>query len=205
MFNKIALLAAVLPLVNALTWGAPPTDAVSTQSSTLTWTSTDSDQSFSIELNHPSLLNAIAISNNVNPGDNSITVTWPVLLVHDGQYTLQAVNVGNISDVFATSSPFNIAAAPAQSSSSGASGSGTSSGTAAATSAGTATGATTSATSPATSRASSSTTGTASNSASTSAAPSSINGGGDNGGAMSVQVNGALVALAAAGAALFAL
>ncbi|THU76624.1 hypothetical protein K435DRAFT_878958 [Dendrothele bispora CBS 962.96] len=207
MFNKIALVAAVLPFVQALTWGAPPTDAVSTQQSTLTWTATDSDTVFSIELTHPLLNDKIAIANNVNPGDQSITVTWPVLIGRDG-YTVQAVNIGNITDVFATSSAFNIAAPPSVSQSSTASGASGASGSA------TASGLqlqllrntapTTSRTTPSGSgsnSASGSASQTAPNSSSSSAAPTSINGNG----ATSAKVNGGLVALAAAGAALFAL
>ncbi|THU97154.1 hypothetical protein K435DRAFT_889908 [Dendrothele bispora CBS 962.96] len=206
MFNKIALVAAVLPFVQALTWGAPPTDAVSTQQSTLTWTATDSDTVFSIELTHPLLNDKIAIANNVNPGDQSITVTWPVLIGRDG-YTVQAVNIGNITDVFATSSAFNIAAPPSVSQSSTASGaSGASSGTASGSAASTTATAPTSAsrTTPSGSgsnSASGSASQTAPNSSSSSAAPTSINGNG----ATSAKVNGGLVALAAAGAALFAL
>jgi hypothetical protein len=84
---------------------------------------------WSFELINVAFNNAFAIANNVDPASNSITLTLPVVpvgcvfllrmlsqkahidsLCSDG-YTLQAVNIGNISDVFATTGDFSVGAA----------------------------------------------------------------------------------------------
>ncbi|KAJ7626145.1 hypothetical protein FB45DRAFT_923038 [Roridomyces roridus] len=102
--------------VLSLTLNAPTT-AQSGSSTTITWTSTSTDPTFSIELAHPDLNAAIAVANNVNPANNQITVTLPIVQAGDG-YTLEAVNITDINQVFSTSGDFSIAAAPSPSPSS---------------------------------------------------------------------------------------
>lgn len=84
---------------------------------------------FSVELNHPSFSNSIAIANNVDPQSVSfLSIEWPIVPAecvvnsliannsltdaNSADYSLSAVNIGNISDVFAQSGDFNIAQAP---------------------------------------------------------------------------------------------
>ncbi|THU91333.1 hypothetical protein K435DRAFT_801307 [Dendrothele bispora CBS 962.96] len=110
MFNKIALVAAVLsPLVHALTLNTPAS-AVATEPLLVTWSTTPGDQTFSLELANSGSGEQIALANNVNPADESITVTLPN--VSGGGFTLEAVNFGDNADVFATSAPFSIFAPP---------------------------------------------------------------------------------------------
>ncbi|KAJ7681065.1 hypothetical protein DFH06DRAFT_1465087 [Mycena polygramma] len=93
-----------------------PSNATVGGSTSITWSSSSSDPVFSIELNNPSLNSALAIANNVNPADNNATVVIPTVPATDG-YTLTFVNITDISDVFATSPSFSIAAATSASSS----------------------------------------------------------------------------------------
>ncbi|KAJ7724356.1 hypothetical protein B0H16DRAFT_1596482 [Mycena metata] len=89
----------------------PPTAAQSGTTTTITWTSTTTDSTFSIELTHPSFNQAIAIANNVDPTLDTLAIELPVVPADDG-YTLEFVNITNINQVFATSPDFSIAAAP---------------------------------------------------------------------------------------------
>ncbi|KAJ7154961.1 hypothetical protein C8R43DRAFT_1000801 [Mycena crocata] len=91
-----------------------PSSPQSGSTTTITFTSTPTDPTFSIELFHPSFNEAIAIANNVDPSTGQITVALPIVPAGD-QYTLEAVNITNINQVFATSADFNIAAAPSPS------------------------------------------------------------------------------------------
>ncbi|KAK7053506.1 hypothetical protein R3P38DRAFT_1460025 [Favolaschia claudopus] len=125
MFSKVCLGLSLAASVAALSINTP-NDIHSEGTTTLTWTSDSSDPVFSIELNHPSFHEALAIANNVNPGDNNRTITLPPLAAEDN-YTLTFVNVTDINDVFATSNSFSIGAAVSSSSGSP-SGSGSNSG-----------------------------------------------------------------------------
>ncbi|KZT43825.1 hypothetical protein SISSUDRAFT_501611 [Sistotremastrum suecicum HHB10207 ss-3] len=93
--------------VRALTINTP-TNWAGNQTNTVTWTSTAGDPPiFTIELlqtTSPTL----AIANNVNTSLGSIALTLPNFDVGPG-YSLEFVNVGNISDVLATSGTFTIA------------------------------------------------------------------------------------------------
>ncbi|TFK69056.1 hypothetical protein BDN72DRAFT_841033 [Pluteus cervinus] len=122
----IAALLALAPFASALSV-SPLQGATSQGNVTITWDATAADPPFSIELTNPTFNNAIAIENNINPGvgTNSITLILPVVPAAN-DYTLQLVNPGNISDVFAQSATFSIA--PVVSSSSSASATGASSG-----------------------------------------------------------------------------
>ncbi|KAJ7149508.1 hypothetical protein C8R43DRAFT_1007269 [Mycena crocata] len=124
MFTTACLtLALGVSSAFALTVNAPNSPTSGGQTS-ITWTSTDSDPIFSIELNHPSFNTAFAIANNVDPKANNLTLTIPPVPAEDG-YTLTFVNVTDINNVYATSGSFSIGAATSSSSSASASGSAT--------------------------------------------------------------------------------
>ncbi|KAF7312804.1 hypothetical protein MKEN_00963800 [Mycena kentingensis (nom. inval.)] len=84
--------------------------AGSAGTATITWSSTDSDPVFSIELHHDSFNQDFAIANNVNPAAKSITIDLPQVPAGDG-YTLNFVNITDITKVYASSGEFSIAAA----------------------------------------------------------------------------------------------
>ncbi|KAJ7167085.1 hypothetical protein C8R46DRAFT_1096014 [Mycena filopes] len=88
-----------------------PTAPQSGGTTTITWTSTSDDSTFSVELTHPSFNQAIAIANNVDPTLDTLTIELPIVPADSG-YTLEFVNITNINQVFATSPDFSIAAAP---------------------------------------------------------------------------------------------
>ncbi|KAF8890101.1 hypothetical protein BD779DRAFT_1785146 [Infundibulicybe gibba] len=109
MFAKLSLLALVAPLVSALTINAP-TDPTSGGSVTITWTTTSGDPPiFSIELMNTAFNNAFAIANNVDVSLGTITLTLPIVPVGAG-YTITAVDVSNIANVFSTTGSFSVGA-----------------------------------------------------------------------------------------------
>ncbi|KAJ7441198.1 hypothetical protein B0H11DRAFT_2292481 [Mycena galericulata] len=149
MFTKISF-ALALSASSALALSINTRSSVtSTETTSITWSSTSSDPVFSIELDHPSFLRpppspfeikqqadvdgdapqntALAIANNVNPANDNITITIPLVPAQEG-YTLTFVNVTNINDVFATGSDFAIAVAPNATSTAATGASGTSTG-----------------------------------------------------------------------------
>ncbi|KAF9476927.1 hypothetical protein BDN70DRAFT_896937 [Pholiota conissans] len=110
MFSKLSLLSLVLPLVSGLVLEIPknPTTGGSV---TIHWTNEQGDPStWSFELINTAFNDAFAIANNVDPSPSALTLTLPIIPVGDG-YTLQAVNIGNISDVFASTGDFAVGAA----------------------------------------------------------------------------------------------
>jgi len=117
MFSKLSLFVAIVaPLASALTLQTP-TGATSGGQVTLAWTSDSGDpNTWSFELLNTAFHNAFAIANNVDPSTQVLTLSLPIVPVGDG-YTLQAVNIGNITDVYATSGDFAIGAASSSSSS----------------------------------------------------------------------------------------
>ncbi|KAJ3786641.1 hypothetical protein GGU10DRAFT_166351 [Lentinula aff. detonsa] len=111
MFAKVFVLLAALPAVFSLTLDTP-TNVTSGLVSDVTWTATDDDPTFSLELNHPSFGNSLALANNVNPTSGSpLSIEWPIVPADSG-YTLSAVNITDINTVFSTSGSFSIAQAP---------------------------------------------------------------------------------------------
>ncbi|KAJ6576939.1 hypothetical protein DFH09DRAFT_1450503 [Mycena vulgaris] len=109
MFTKICLtLALAVSAALSLSVNAP-SSVTSGGQTTITWNSTSSDPTFSIELVHPSFNNAFAIANSVDPTTNTLTLTIPAVPAEDG-YTLQFVNVSDINQVYATSGSFAIGA-----------------------------------------------------------------------------------------------
>ncbi|KAJ7637809.1 hypothetical protein B0H17DRAFT_1216967 [Mycena rosella] len=132
MFTKICLTLA-LGVSAALSLSVNPlTSVISGGQTTITWTSTSSDPTFSIELLHPSFNNAFAIANNVNPAANTLTLQIPSVPTGDG-YTIEFVNVTDINNVYATSGSFSIGADSSSSGTGGATGGGTGSATGGAT------------------------------------------------------------------------
>ncbi|KAF7976210.1 hypothetical protein HWV62_7400 [Athelia sp. TMB] len=125
-------LTLALPFVSALTLSTPKDNAWSSGgSATVDWTSSSGDPStFTLELSNTAFHNSYAIANNVNPSSGSISFSLPIVPAGAG-YTVIAVAIGNISDVYATTGSFSVAAAPsssAVSSSASASASGSASG-----------------------------------------------------------------------------
>jgi hypothetical protein len=108
MFSKLSLFAAmVVPLVSALILPAPE-NAVSAGPLTLTWTSEAGDPDiWSFYLFHTTFHDALGIANNVNPALGSVTFTLSAVPPMSG-YTVQAVDIGNISHSYATTPPFTI-------------------------------------------------------------------------------------------------
>jgi len=132
MFNKVALLAFVAPLVAGLTLQIPE-NPTSGGSVTIKWTSASGDPAtFTLELTNESFHNSFAIANNVQPESGQITLNLPVVPVGDG-YTLEAVDIGNISNVYSTTGSFSVGANAASSSSTSSGTSTTSTGTSAST------------------------------------------------------------------------
>jgi len=109
MFSKLSLLAlcAAAPLISALTLHIP--DAPTSQGEiTIYWDSAPGDPAtFTLELIHPDFRDKFAIANNLDPSQGSITLTLPVLTAQGG-YTLEAVNIGDLNDVYATTGSFSI-------------------------------------------------------------------------------------------------
>ncbi|KAJ3517406.1 hypothetical protein NLJ89_g527 [Agrocybe chaxingu] len=99
MFRKLIPLALLAQLASALVLQIPE-NPTSGGTVTIRWTNEASDtfDTFSLELINTAFNNAFAIANNVNPTENSITLTLPIVPVGAG-YTLEAVNIGNINDV----------------------------------------------------------------------------------------------------------
>ncbi|KAJ4464369.1 hypothetical protein J3R30DRAFT_3637208 [Lentinula aciculospora] len=111
MFAKALVLLAALPVVLGLTLDTP-TNVTSGLVSNVTWTSTDDDPTFTLELNHPSFGKSLALANNLDPTSASpLSIEWPIVPADSG-YTLSAVNVSNINAVFSSSDSFSIAQAP---------------------------------------------------------------------------------------------
>ncbi|KIL71260.1 hypothetical protein M378DRAFT_6067 [Amanita muscaria Koide BX008] len=113
MIFQLALLALVAPLVCAtITLQAPNGTVRSNTPATFTWTSSDNADPpfFSLVLQATSFHNTYAIANNVLTTSGSISLTVPTVPAGDG-YTLQAVNISDINDLYSTYGPFSIAAA----------------------------------------------------------------------------------------------
>ncbi|KAG6891630.1 hypothetical protein C0992_001315 [Termitomyces sp. T32_za158] len=111
MFHKLSLVALVAPLAHALTLNIPQ-NPVSDGTVTISWTTQAGDPDFfTIELINQQFNNAFAIANNVNTGSLSTTLVLPVVPVGGG-YTLNAVDVGNINNVFSSTGSFSIGQNP---------------------------------------------------------------------------------------------
>jgi hypothetical protein len=111
MFKLCAILALAAPFASALTITTISGNTVSEGTITINWVTAADDAAgvFSIELNHPSFNNALAIGSNVDASFGTTTINLPNVPVADG-YTIEFVDISNINSVFASSSPFSIGA-----------------------------------------------------------------------------------------------
>ncbi|KAF8641092.1 hypothetical protein AX17_000735 [Amanita inopinata Kibby_2008] len=108
MIFKASILALVAPLVHATINIQLPTPVRSASSFTVKWTSDATDPGlFSFELNNEVFHNSYAIANNVQTTQGSLTIALPIVPIGGG-YTLQAVNITNINDVYGETGQFNI-------------------------------------------------------------------------------------------------
>ncbi|TEB32445.1 hypothetical protein FA13DRAFT_254325 [Coprinellus micaceus] len=128
MFSKLALLALITPLISALTLHIPA-EVRSQQTVTITWDTAPTDPpQFTIQLVNEAFNDQFAIRNNVDPNLGSVTITLPVVpvrfvpslpgfsgsscsrnpMLNRGGYTLRAVNVGNINDVYSETGTFSV-------------------------------------------------------------------------------------------------
>ncbi|KDQ62907.1 hypothetical protein JAAARDRAFT_43997 [Jaapia argillacea MUCL 33604] len=109
-------LALLLPFATALTLSTP-TGLTSGGPATVNWTATTTDVPFSLELVNTLFHNSFAIGNNLQPGLGTYSFTMPTVPIGDG-YTLEAVNISNINQIYASSGDFAIAQAPSTTASS---------------------------------------------------------------------------------------
>jgi len=108
MFNKLSLLALIAPLVSGLTvqMCANPTSG---GSCTVSWTTAPGDPAtFSLQISNVIFHNSFAIANNVIPEAGSLDIALPIIPAGTG-YTLQAIDIGNVNNVYATTGSFSIA------------------------------------------------------------------------------------------------
>ncbi|KAK2462890.1 hypothetical protein APHAL10511_005088 [Amanita phalloides] len=131
MYIKAAILALVVPLACATIQLQQPTNINSDSPLTVTWSSTDPGNdpaSFSLELLNTNFHDSFAVANNVQTALKTLTITLPSIPKGDG-YSLEAINISNITDVYSKVGPFSVGAPVAASttaSSGTAKGSGTS-------------------------------------------------------------------------------
>jgi len=123
MFSK-ALLFALIPFVAAITV-QPLSGATSQGQIIVKWDNVKvgTDPAvFTIELVNPAFNDQFAIANTVDSSLGELPITLPVVPARDG-YTIALVEVGNINNVYASSSSFSIAAVISDSTSATSSGS----------------------------------------------------------------------------------
>jgi len=111
-FSAAAALLAALPLVARATLTiTTPANWNASGLVTLTWTGDATDPTFSVELLNGGLLTfgALALLNNVSPTAGSASFSLGSVPVGSG-YTIEFVNITNINQAYATSSPFAIGA-----------------------------------------------------------------------------------------------
>ncbi|KAJ8093888.1 hypothetical protein PM082_009756 [Marasmius tenuissimus] len=106
MFFKLSLLSTLATLASALTLNAPQ-DAVVGRNVTVSWSDVGSTPVFTLQLHHPSFNNDFALANNVDPNLNSITFVMPEV-EEQSDYTFRAVNISDITQVYAETGNFRI-------------------------------------------------------------------------------------------------
>jgi hypothetical protein len=107
MFYKLCTLALVAPLASALVLQIPENPTTGGQI-TIRWTNEPNDpETWSFELTNTIFNNAYAIANNVDPSASQLTLTLPAVPVGAG-YTLEAVEIGDINNVYASTGSFSI-------------------------------------------------------------------------------------------------
>jgi len=120
-FIPVAVLAALAPVASALTITSPTSGGWTGNSSVLiSWTYTQDDPSFSVELGNPKIQSGllaqgpIAVANNIAANTQSFTFELPVLPPGDN-YFVAFVAIDNVNNVYANSSSFPIRANPTSS------------------------------------------------------------------------------------------
>ncbi|KAK1222479.1 hypothetical protein PQX77_014688 [Marasmius sp. AFHP31] len=106
MFVKLSLLSALATLASALTLNAPQ-DPVVGRNVTVSWSDPSGTPVFHLELHHPTFNNDFAVANSVDPNLGSITFIMPEVQ-EQSDYTLRAVNISDISNVYAETGSFRI-------------------------------------------------------------------------------------------------
>jgi len=162
MFAKfISLLVLVAPLASALQLNTPE-GVTSGGWLNISWISAPSDPAtFTLELINVAFNSQFAVFNNVDPSLGHLNLQCPIVPATGG-YTVQANDIGNITDIFATSGSFSIGATISSSSTSTGSGIGSGTASTSGTATGTNTNAPTTANLPITTATSSSETGSSS-------------------------------------------
>ncbi|KAF7296972.1 hypothetical protein MIND_00929300 [Mycena indigotica] len=114
------LLASLLASTLAISNVQAPSSPTAAKNTTITWSSDSSDSNpvtlalFSADSPDVTYPGGLALVNNVNPKDNSITVLWPA--IEPGSYIVSFLSSSNTSDVLASSSSFSVSPSPAVSS-----------------------------------------------------------------------------------------
>ncbi|GJE86215.1 hypothetical protein PsYK624_022950 [Phanerochaete sordida] len=108
MFFKLSTLALLVPFVHALSIDTPMS-LNSSGPAHITWKTDAGDPAtWSLELVNTDIFhNSFAIANNVNPSQGAVDLTLPAVPSGAG-YTLQAVNISNINQVYAQSGSFTV-------------------------------------------------------------------------------------------------
>ncbi|XP_006453871.1 hypothetical protein AGABI2DRAFT_189218 [Agaricus bisporus var. bisporus H97] len=118
MFSKLCLLAIVTPLIAALTLEGPTGPVTTSSPITLNWTSDATDPgTFSLSMVNENFHDTFAIANNVQTNAGTITLTLPSI-PPNREYTIIAINISNVTDIYATTPPFNVGPAVSTSQSS---------------------------------------------------------------------------------------
>ncbi|KAJ7617511.1 hypothetical protein DFH06DRAFT_103419 [Mycena polygramma] len=109
MFKICTILALAAPFASALQITSVTGNAVSEGSLTITWTTSTSDPAgtFSVELLHASFNDQLALANNVDASQLSLTVALNNIPVGDG-YTIAFVDISDVNTVFTQSEDFSI-------------------------------------------------------------------------------------------------
>ncbi|KAI0639920.1 hypothetical protein C8Q77DRAFT_95590 [Trametes polyzona] len=134
MFTKLSLVAALAlaPWSSALLLQLPVDWHFSSQVN-ISWSHTDTDPSFSLQLARDIFHDTFAIANNLNP--TADFASFQLGVVPEGQYTLRAINVTNANQIYDETPLFTISpplstSSSASSTSSAAASSGSASGSA---------------------------------------------------------------------------
>ncbi|KAG2069448.1 hypothetical protein BDR04DRAFT_1021482, partial [Suillus decipiens] len=105
-----ALATFAVPLVSALTLNAPTTTPTIGGTVNVTWEATTSDPStFNIYMVNTIFHNTFAIASDVQTSAGELTLILPPVPVGAG-YTLEATDISNIDNVYATSGGFSVGA-----------------------------------------------------------------------------------------------
>jgi len=105
--NINSLFSALITLANALTLNTP-NNVVVGRNVTVSWSDASGTPVFTLQLHHSSFNNDFALANNVDPNLGSATFVMPEV-EEKNDYTFRAVNISDITQVYAESGSFPIA------------------------------------------------------------------------------------------------